>query len=116
MCPPQASSWECFTGWWLKTGIIIPWETGIIQLFLLREAAAQVLSEEQAGTNVMEVVSALRPCRRPLHHKREGLHVPWTKELKRALKQAQQHQRVVKIQVYPYAYHVLIICSVLNPA
>lgn len=61
MSPPQASSWECFTGWWLKTGIIIPWETGIIQMLLLREAAVQIPSEEQAGTTVMEAASALLP-------------------------------------------------------
>ena len=61
MSPPQASSWEYFTGWCLETGIIIPWETEIIQMLLLTEAAAQILSEEEAGTTSMEAASALLP-------------------------------------------------------
>lgn len=35
-----------FYWWCLETGIIIPWETEIIQMLLLMEAAAQGLSEE----------------------------------------------------------------------
>lgn len=42
---PQVSFWECFSGWWLKTGIIIPWNAGIVQKFLLRKAAAHILSK-----------------------------------------------------------------------
>jgi len=61
MCPTQVSSWECFTGWRLKTGIITPWETRIIQMLLLKEAAVQISTKDQAGTTIMEAASALLP-------------------------------------------------------
>lgn len=76
-----------------------------MQILLLRGAAAHVLSKE----------ALLHSEDHYCCHEHEGLHVLWIKELNIALKLALQGQRVAEIQVSPFAYHVLVVCSVLIP-